>query len=397
MNSSPRNPAVPPEQRAIDLVLRVARIVMTAVAALSFVGVIGVAATVLAYQLNASGGAPQVTIPPRYVAAPPSIDQAQIARDMTPPRHVAFVADTSPIDTHLGIGAVLGHLVADAPGGMPPFPFAFRITGGSGAAYVDMTPQGVISTPRLAPRIARDLGEKSRPTTLHFTLNVLATSRFGVEAHQMVTVTLPYAAATAPPPATAAAPKLLATKAKAAPPPLTRLQSIARTYALAVDPDLTPVYFSAYAAAHALPLRCGEAGDPGFLDGFQRALAQARARLNGTTGPAFLNLVCHSWRVSERRQQALIQQSALARQQAFARQNVLDAQAQREQVEARIKRNATLIVLAAVMGVFLMVALLLAFLAIERHTRMLGAMVEKLAERPSGVLPVTSASGGTSS
>lgn len=395
MSSSPRNPAVSPEQRAVDLVLRMARIVMTAAAGLSLVGVIGVAATALAYQLDASGRAPQVTIPSRYVAAPPSIDLARIAHDMTPPRNVAFVADTPPIYTHLGTGAVLGHLVADAPGGMPPFPFAFRITGGSGAAYVDMTPEGVISTSRLAPRVVRDLAEKLRPTTLRFTLNVLATSRFGVGAHQMVTVTLPYAAASAPPPATASAPKPLAAKANAAPPPLTRLQSVARTYALAVDPDLTPVYFSAYVAAHALPSRCGAAGDPGFLDGFQRALAQERTRLNATTGPAFLNLVCHSWHVSEQRQQALVGQAALARQQAFARQSVLDEQAQQKQAEARIKRNATLIVLAAVMGAFLMVALLLAFLAIERHTRMMGAMVEKLAERPSGAPSVTAVPGGT--
>ncbi len=379
MSDRTQPPAIAAGERAADLVLRVAHIVVTVAAAACFLGVIVVGFVALGYAAGAAGSAPQVTIPPPYSPAPAAIDTAQIARTMLPPGKIAFVLTASPLNANFSEDTVLGHLVAHAPGGMPPFPLAFRIVGGSGAAYVEITPEGVIATADLVSRIARTLARKPRPAVFQFTLVVLATNRFSIASHDTITVSLPLSLASTAPsvPAPAAAP--VKPPAKAAPAPLTRLQSIARTYAKAVDPDHTPEFFLAYQAAHSLPSRCNANGVPSFLDGFQRALNEEQGQLNARSGPAFLNLVCRSWNMSILRQTTLVDRSNFVRQQAFARQNALDAQAQAARAVARVKRNAALLALAAVIGAFVVIALLLAFLAIERHTRMLGAMVQRLA------------------
>ncbi len=394
MSDQTRSPALAVGERAPDLVLRAAHIVVTVAASIAFIAIIVVGIATLAYTAGTWAPAPHVTIPPRYTPAGPTIDPAQVARFLAPPTEVTLVGPGVPLDPQVPSGILLGRLQDQSPGGTPAFPDAFRIVGGSGAADTAITQRGVVATRRLASRIARAWAETPRPTAVHFTLVVLATSRFGVSSRQAIYVSLPLAVSGAQPAKPPAPP--VASPKKAGPKPLTKLQSIARTYAKSVDPHHTPVFFAAYQDAYALPSRCGASGKLSFLVGFQDALTKVRAQLNAQSGPTFLNLVCSSWNASIQKQNALITQADIARRQAFARRQALYYRAQAARAVARVKRNAALLVLAAVIGAFVVIALLLAFLAIERHTRMLGAMVQRLAtQATAGGLPSAASPGST--
>ncbi len=207
---------------------------------------------------------------------------------------------------------------------------------------------------------------------------MVASNRFGISSRQLLTVSLPYAPAhkTAPP-----TPSSRPSPEPARPAALTQLELISRRFALAVDPARTPLFFQAYQMAHELPARCDAAGSKGFLNGFQSALAKASPLLNANAAPGFLRLVCLSWTQSIQHQQRLAAQVEIARRNAVMKQNALDVRTQEEAAVARVRRDSALLVLAGVVGTFLIVALVLAFLAIEHHTRTLGIMVEKLAER----------------
>ncbi len=367
------------EERTSGLVLRAARVLVTVVALLCFAAFVVVAIAVIGYEVASVGPARTVAVPPPYTAAPPSIDAARIVQEMAAPTGITFVpAAASPGWLAKG-SAVLGRLTAEAHGGMAEFPDAFRIVGGTGAAYVDITPQGVIGTFRLRRRVKRDLARPKPPATLRFTLRVVASNRFGVSSRQLLAVSLPYA----PAQKTAS----LVPSAKPSPEParpaaaLTQLELIARRFALAVDPGRTPLFFRAYQMAYALPARCHAAGSKGFLNGFQSALAKAGPLLNANVAPGFLKLVCLSWTESIQRQQRLAVRAERARHDAVMRQNALYVRTQEEEAAARVRRDSALVVLAGVLGTFLVVALVLAFLAIEHHTRTLGTMVKRLTER----------------
>lgn len=370
----PRSPAT--------LVLGLARAVATIIAVCGVLAGIGAAVMVIVFQVSATSPAPQVAIPARYSPAPPKIDVAAVTEAMTPPSDIHFVPAFQALTDDIANDRVIGHFAATAPAGIAPFPSGFRVVGGTGAVFVSITQNGVEATGPLVAKIASDLKKVPRPAALDFTLAVLASNRFGAESHETISVRLPYASAS--PTAEASSQPAAENKEAGAPQKatkLTPLQAAARAFALAVDPKQTVRFFQAYQSAINLPSRCNAEDNDDFVSGFANAVAQEKAKLDATNGSAFLDGVCHSWRAALNKQRSMLAASNVARQEAFGRQRMLDIKTEASHAVAKAKRDFTLSALGVILGGFLVIALVLAFLTLERHTMALQALVRTLVDR----------------
>lgn len=378
------------------LVLPIARGVYLLIALTCLVVVIGGIFYVVFLQASTVGQPKLVAVPPADQAGEPLLDASDRAVDLAlvqarlePPSAVRFNVTAGTLSAPPSEGQVLGHFVAETPNGLAPFPEGVSLIGGPDAELFERVSDGAVKRVGLAARAAlvtelsamlENIGE---PTSRSFTVRVVARDKYGL-ASAPVELSFPLRLAPAPPPASAAA------SAPTVEPEPTPLQAIARDIARTVEPEVNPAHFAAYKVAEQVPGRCGtDASDQRFITNYRRAFDEVRPRLTASNVDAFYLGLCEAWESVLEQEAAEAEQleeqywaerqaAEYAREQALARNRDLMNQHERHVLEARARTWVTLSVIGGALGIFLSVALVLAFLALEGHSRAVRAAMEAM-------------------
>ncbi|TVQ95160.1 MAG: hypothetical protein EA400_00225 [Chromatiaceae bacterium] len=379
-------------------VLPLARGVYLLIALACLVTIVGGALYVLLLQASAAGTPTQEPLPPAYrgTAVSPDlpareIDLAAVQRRLAAPEQILFAVTTGPITEPPAEGAVLGEFRAGTANALAAYPDGISILGGPDAPLFERVPGTARGAIGLAPRpeLIAQLGEQleglQAPQSRRFELRVIARDQYGItSAPADVSVTLQLA------PAQAGAPEVPA----AEPIPeqaLTEVQRIARDIAQTLEPTVNPDHFAVYRTASEVPGRCGvRDDDQAFLASYRRAFEDLRERLTSGNIEAFYLGLCEGWGTTLQREtaarQRAEQQAAAERRAAEQARSMVEqrnAQALRAHAakveRARAQSAVVLSVIGGALATFLSVALVLAFLAIEGHSRAVRAAVEAMA------------------
>jgi hypothetical protein len=360
-------------------VLGTARKIYLVLACLSLV--IAMLALVVALVLQFWGFIPRshVPIPDARAPQPVAMDTTTVAKSLTPPTNLRFVARriTGPLDA----GDFVGYLEADTPNGLAAFPNDFDIFGGPDAGQFERTavsvryPTRVVLRAGLRPSaalLAKINQELETPGQMQssYSVIVIARDRFG---NVTKPTTLNFALAFGVAPTNAG---------EAGTDEVSELQRLARTIALHLDPAKTPVYFDQYRRALRVPRECGTTDDNAdFIQGFRSAYDTLTPRLTTDNIDAFYAGVCAAWEEGASKEAAAQLASDTARNEAMAKEMASRATHALGQAGISIVKNTSYgIVVSAVMA-FLFISLFLAFLAIENHSDALRQAVQALADR----------------
>jgi hypothetical protein len=157
------------------------------------------------------------------------------------------------------------------------------------------------------------------------------------------------------------------------------LPAIARALASRVAQAGTPEFFDAYKYALAEPERCDAGGSPSFLDHYRAAATRFRTRLNSGNISTFYSAVCASWIDALDRSREAAAQSESERLRVMAANAMARSSAEAAAAQARTLRNAALGFAFSAVIAFMMIALFLAFMAIEGHSAAVRSAIELLA------------------
>ncbi len=292
-----------------------------------------------------------------------------------PPGNIRFVPNTALIDQPLTEQDLLGRLLADTPNQMGAFPDDFTVVGGKDAELFRRVPGGLAPTQALLQKINGALATLSKPETLAADIKVVARDRYGnASGPTDVAFNLSYG------PAPAAPMPAEPPKGEAPQHPISELERIARDIALIVDPQKTPRYFDEYSRAMQIPAQCSAGQTDAFVRNYGRALERERAKLTGQNIVAFYIGVCDAWGQIIATQAAQRASVEAARSQALSQNEAARQETAIAALEAWAARNVALIVTAAAIGAFLLVSLLLAFFAIENHSKALREAIQAVAK-----------------
>jgi hypothetical protein len=316
-------------------------------------------------------------VPPPYESRPTSIALDPIDRRLSPPGNLRFTVELTSIEQPLGAYSVLGRFEADTPNGLARFPDDFDVIGGRDAALFERVAHswnppraGLSPAPALVEEINAALPTLSAQRSRAFELRVVARDASGrVSSPANVAFTLNYG------------PRPQALPQEAPERPLNDLEALAREIALALDPQRSPVYFDAYRRALSVPQRCGAAARGDFVVNFRRGFEHVRDRLTLTTENSFYLGVCDAWRQALAQEAAARAQAEAARLAALAHNTQERASAELKAMAARTIRNVAIGAVGAALALFLSIALLLAFLAIEGHSKAMRDAIEFIAQQ----------------
>jgi hypothetical protein len=285
------------------------------------------------------------------------------------------------INTPLAKDDVLGYFQADTENGLAHFPEDVDILGGRDSVLFDRKDIGtrfhgqgpaLIPTAKFIAQVNAALRSSQKQQGYDFALLVVARDPYGIHSEiTNVTFTLNYGGAVV------AAP----TVARVLPPQMTDMERLARDIALLVDREGSPAYLATYNRALGEAAACrSNPGDPNFLSNYQRLFNRARPHLAPINVPAFLDGVCDLWR-SAVAEQAKVRASAEAVRNAVISANQsAEFQYEFKATSAWAARNLTLIIVGSAFGAFLMVCLVLAFLAMESHSNAMRDVLTALLE-----------------
>lgn len=341
-----------------------------------------------------------VPVPPPYRGSVPTVqlpaakvDLALVGARLDPPTNIRFVVTAATINEPVREGAVLGHFLADTPNQLAPLPDGLSLIGGRDAELFERRLDqatgaiGLAARAALAAEIGNTLRDIKAESTRTFEIRVVARDRYGITS---APTDLSFALTFGPAAAAIAAP------ASTAPPAPTELQATAREIAQIIEPEVNPAQFSAYQTAVKVPERCGtKDADQTFVANYRRALEEIRPRLTKANVEAFYAGLCEAWKgVLEREAQARedAQQEQWAAQRAAEEERSM-AQAHNNEVlqtyEARVfaakaQTTVAMSVIGGALAIFLSVSLVLAFLAIEGHSRAVRAAMESMVRMSEG-------------
>ncbi len=380
-------------------VLPLARGIYLLVALGCLLAVIGGAIFVAFLQASAAGQPAMEPLPPPYRATSAvkdiparDVDLAAIEGRLEAPAEVRFSVTTGTITAPLAAGTVLGHFQAQTPNKLAGFPDGVSLLGGRDAQLFDRVQGanrqliGLAPRPALLAEIEQALQGITEQTSRTFEVRAIARDEYGIAS---APTDLSFDLTFGPPPVTPAA----AVDPRPEPEQgqdVTELQKIAREIAQTVEPTVNPAHFDAYRTATQVPSRCGASDDDAtFLDNYRQAFDRVKPRISATNIEAFYKGLCDAWdavlqREAAAREQAEQQQlsARMAADQARSRVEARNGQAMREHqakvVRAQTLTTVTLSVIGGALGLFLSVALVLAFLAIEGHSRAMRAAVESM-------------------
>lgn len=382
-------------------VLSVARGIYLVIALGSLLAVLG-GLVYVGYLLATIAGQPEtVPIPPSYQGTEtplsPSdrtLDLAVVGQRFEPPTNVRFQVASSTWTVPPKAGQVLGYFLADTPNGLASFPEGVSVIGGRDAELFERVPDGASKKNSLAARaalvaqVAEALQVIQEPTNRTFEIRVVARDQYGTAsapmdlAFDLRFAPKPAASATAPPSAPPAQP--------------TALEAVASEVARIVEPEVNPAHFAAYRTALKAPSRCGASDSDGpFIADYRRALEEVRPRLTSTNVEALYAGLCDARKELlkreaaaqervEQQQRAAQRAAEEARERAQAQNNELQRRHAAQVNEAKERTQQTMAVVGGALVLFLSVALVLAFLAIEGHSRAVRAAMEAMVQMAQG-------------
>ena len=378
-------------------VLPLARGIYLLIALACLVTVIGGGLYVLILQASSAGTPAQEPLPPVYQGSSGSsnlpareIDLAAVERRLTAPGDIAFSVATGTISEPLAEGTLLGFFRAGTPNELAAYPDGISILGGPDAPLFDRVqgerPGAIALTPRpeLLAQIESQLASLQAPETRRFELRIIARDQYGItSAPTDISFSLKFAPAASAPAAAAA---------ESAPAPaLTEVEKIARDIAQTLEPTVNPAHFAVYRTASEVPGRCGTRNDDqAFLASYRRAFDELRESLTSRNIEAFYQGLCEGWETAGLREAAARQQADQEAREArriaeearsrVAQRNAQAMRAHEAKVQSAKAQSALVLsVIGGALAVFLSVALMLAFLAIEGHSRAVRAAVESMA------------------
>ncbi|MBK8638394.1 MAG: hypothetical protein IPN92_08935 [Chromatiaceae bacterium] len=281
----------------------------------------------------------------------------------------------------------MGHFVAETPNQIAAYPEGASILGGPDAERftrgLDEKSKmvGLAATPMLASEIAealRDIKEEQQRT---FQIRVAMRDQFGTtSAAEDISFTLRLAPALLVSPEPKPDPQT----------PPTEIQKIAREVAKTIEPTVNPAHFSAFEKATKVPRQCGASDtDQVFLGNYRRAVEDARLKLTSANVEAFYTGLCDAWKAVLKKQadareqaeqlvRAAREQAERARENAQAHNSALQQRHSEQVFQAKAYTAVTLSVIGGAIGIFLAVSLVLAFLAIEGHSRAVRLAIETM-------------------
>ncbi|MBL8547821.1 MAG: hypothetical protein JNL81_15250 [Hyphomonadaceae bacterium] len=357
-----------------ELVLRTARGFYLAIACASL-GVLLVAAVVA---ILAQGSTLRFSMdreaPAVRPAAVEAIAMEDVSARMTPPHTLRFVAEPAALNFDVSEGQVLGFFDAETPNQLAGYPDDFDVVGGEHAALFTLSRHpsngraGLRATAALAQQMAEARAAGGGSAQLSYTLRIVARDRAGQvssPADVTIALTLTPPGATPPEPAADAS--------------LTDLQALSREIALTLDPQQTDVFFDIVRSAQRTPRLCNAEESPAFVAEYRRAFEGLRAQLRRDNLELFYRGVCDAWNAAAERAQARYASDRAAADAVIARNAQQRAELDAQKRTARMIRNIAFGVAATALAAFLTIALFLAFLAMEGHSKALREAVETLA------------------
>ena len=335
-----------------------------------------------------------VAVPPPYSESPanvgntpvPTMDLFLVSNHLAPPTNIKFVVTIDTITTPLREeDNILGYFSADTSNGLASFPDGIDIPGGRDATLFERTFDqehkaiGLKATTTLIKEINETLRDIQEQNERNFEIQLLARDRYRMLS-DLTTISFPLRFGPKSPPPPTPEPTMSEP---------TELQKIAGDIATIVTSE-PKSRVAAYRRALEIPKQC-EASDQTqvFVANYRQAFEQVRTRLKADNIEAFYAGLCEAW------QNVLAREAAARRQveeaHAAARRQVEEARAQAlefnnearatHQLEASAAQATTYVTMSIVGGAlatFLSISLIVAFLAIEGHSRAIREAVKAM-------------------
>ncbi len=359
---------------AREFLLKAARGSTLIFAGLAFLTVVGALVTALVAQTGAlrtvrDRPAPAVSAP----HAEP-IATEDVAARLAPPTNIRFVQDPGVISVQPFEGQALGYFDAATPNKLSPFPDDFDIVGGAHAGlfaldrYPGANRTGLRASAALVQALNAAPLNLNQPSQKQYQLRVIARDAVGqVSAPADILVTLNFG------PPGAAAP--------AGPDALTPLQILAREIARTADPSQTEVYFETLRQALQTPRRCGAEETEAFVGEYQRAFEAVRSQITRDNVGLFFRGVCDAWAAASARGEARQARKRAAAADVIASNQAARAKLAAEKRAAETTRNLAIGAAASALIAFLLIAMAIAFLAMERHSKAMREAVAAIARQ----------------
>lgn len=361
-----------------DLVLRTARGFYLVAACFSLGALLLAAVVAVLAQGSTLRFAVDRPVPEVQSVTVEGISVDDVAARMAPPQALRFIADPQAITFNISEGQALGYFDAETPNQLAAYPDDFDIVGGEHAALFILSRHpgngraGLRASALLAQQFTEARNAGGGTARLSYTLRAVARDRAGqVSAPTDVTVIIDLA------------PLGSAPTAPAADPSLTDLQTLAREIALAVDQQQTDVFFDIVRSAQRTPRLCGAEETPDFVAQYRLAFEGVRDRLRRDNVELFYRGVCDAWNAAAERGQARRASDQADADAVIARNAQQRAELDAQKRTARMVRNIAFGIAGTALAAFLAIALFLAFLAMEGHSKALREAVEGLADRTS--------------
>jgi len=376
-------------------VLPLARGMYLLIALVSLLVVVGGSIYALYLQAVIASQPSSVPIPPPYqesgspvAATAQTLDIGLVGSRLEPPTNIRLNVRAGTITAPLRRDEVIGYFQADTKNNLATSSEAISILGGKDADFFERVYDaqskaiGLKGTALLEKLIADELFDIKEPTSRNFEIRIVARDRFLMLSEPTnISFTLNFG-----PKVVAASEPMIESK-----PELTELQKIAADIASLIEPsEEDSTYSKAYYTATKVPERCNVSDrDQRFISNYRRAFDQIRPRLNATNVEAFYSGLCDAWkdvlmRESAERERVERLQGATRRQaedvRASAQAQNYNLQRQHEITVMQAKANTwlTMTVVGSALAIFLSISLILAFLAIENHSRAVRTAIESL-------------------
>jgi hypothetical protein len=364
------------ERLQSGIVLPTARTLYLLGAVLSALAIVAAVLVAFYFQLSSWQRADQSEVPSGIpvTSIAPALDPVE--QRLTGPTAVRFVGlerqSGGPAE-----GEVVGRFEMEAGNGPAAYPGDIQIVGGTDANLFEAAYEpssgltGLAATSALVKRLA----DPAAANKANFQVRVLAFDSAGNRSAPLdVSVALaPASKSSAPSPA--AETDLTDLGGTGA------LPGIARELAGRVAGRGTPEYFDAYKAALEQPERCDAAGNAVFLDHYRRAASHFAKRLNGGNIGSFYGGVCEGWRTALDQSRQANASAQAERERVIAQNASARLTAEFKSAQAKFARNAALAFAFSAVVCFMMIALFLAFLAIEGHSAAVRHAIELLAQQ----------------
>lgn len=373
-------------------VLPLARGIYLLIALVSLLVVLGGSVYALYLQAVIANQPSTVPVPPPYQesvsgasATPQTLDLALVGARLEPPTNIRFNVRVGTITSPLRRDEVIGHFQADTKNSLAASSEAVSILGGRDAELFERAfdaqnkTVGLKGTPALEKLIADELLDIKDPKSRDFEIRVVARDRFlMLSTATDISFVLNFG------PKSVAAPE--------SKPEPTELQKIANDIASIIEPseENSTLFKTYYIAATKVPERCNTSDrDQRFISNYRRAFEEVRPRLHAANIDAFYTGLCEAWKDIlqretaereriERAQTAVIRQAEESRANAQAQNYNLQRRYEMEVMQAKANTWLTMTVVGTALAVFLSMALILAFLAIENHSRAVRTAIESL-------------------